>query len=224
MKVLVVAAHPDDEVLGCGGTVARYALEGHAVYTLILGEGMTSRDAKRDKAKRQNALDELKQTAIRAGKVLGVKKVFTCDFPDNRFDSVPLLDVVKVIEKVKRQIAPEIVLTHFERDLNVDHRVTYQAVLVAARPMAGECVREIYSFEVPSSTEWAYPMSFSPDTFVDISKTLDLKIEALREYATELRKAPHPRSVEGLMHLAGLRGIQTGLKSAEAFQCVRRIV
>jgi len=225
-KILVVAAHPDDEVLGCGGTIARLTSEGNCVYTLILGEGVTSRDRKRDLAKRENEIVELKKKAEDANKILGVKKVYTYDFPDNRFDTVSLLDIIKTIEKIKKDIKPDIVFTHHYGDLNIDHQITFKAVMTAFRPTKDESVKEIYSFEIPSSTEWNAPSSltyFMPDYFVDISKTIKLKVRAMKEYKCEIREYPHPRSIESIEIKAKQRGIQVGLEAAEAFEVLRLI-
>lgn len=219
--ILVIAAHPDDEVLGCGGTIARLIKEGFEVYTLILGEGITSRDDMRDRKRREEEITELKGEAKEANKILGVKEVFFYDFPDNRFDTVPFLDIVKVVEKVKNSINPEIIFTHYEMDLNVDHQITYRAVITGTRPLKEESVKEIYSFEIPSSTEWRYPLNFSPDVFFDISTTIDIKIRALEKYKTELKKYPHPRSLEGVKLIAKNWGIKVGLEYAEAFKVVR---
>ena len=198
-RILVVAAHPDDEVLGCGGTAARLAKEGHEIYSLILGEGLTARDNTRDRAKHEQALSALKKQAQAAGQAIGVSEVFLHDFADNRFDSVPLLDITKTIEKTIEKVNPKLIFTHYKNDLNIDHKITYQAVVTATRPLLGQPVREIYSFEVLSSTEWSYPLSFSPDTFFDISKTIDDKVKAMEEYKSELREFPHPRSIEGII-------------------------
>jgi LmbE family N-acetylglucosaminyl deacetylase len=222
-KILIVSAHPDDEVLGCGGTVARLVKEGYQAYTLILGEGITSRDEKRDRAKRETEIQKLKDQAKKANKIIGVEEVFMYDFPDNRFDTVPLLDIVKVIEKIKNDIKPDIIFTHYVKDLNIDHQITYKAVITATRPVVGEPVKEIYSFEVPSSTEWNFPLSFSPDVFFDISETMDIKIKALEEYKTELREYPHPRSLEGIKINAQSWGLKIGVKYAEVFKCIRVI-
>jgi LmbE family N-acetylglucosaminyl deacetylase len=223
-KILVVAAHPDDEVLGCGGTVARLVQEGCEAYTLILGEGITSRDQVRSPEKRKGEIEELKREAHKANDVLGVKEVFMYDFPDNRFDSVALLEIVKTIEKVKKNIRPDIVFTHYRKDQNIDHRVTYQAVVTSTRPFTGETVKEIYAFEVQSSTEWSYPLSFSPNVFFDISQTLETKIGAMKNYVSELKKLPHPRSVKGIEINAQQWGVKVGLKYSEAFELTRRIV
>lgn len=222
-KILIIAAHPDDEVLGCGGTAARLVKEGNEAYTLVLGEGITSRDASRQREKRQQELVQLKKQVHEANGVIGIKEIFTDDFPDNRFDSVPLLDIVKVIETIKNKIKPDIVFTHYEQDLNIDHRITYQAVLTAVRPTAGETVKEIYSFEVLSSTEWNFPLRFSPEVFFDISETIDIKLAAMEKYQSELKEFPHPRSLKGIRLNAEQWGMKTGLKYAEAFKLVRLI-
>jgi LmbE family N-acetylglucosaminyl deacetylase len=222
-KILIIAAHPDDEVLGCGGTAARLVKEGNEAYTLILGEGITSRDDSRQKEKREQEIVQLKKQVHEANHVIGIKEVFTYDFPDNRFDSVPLLDIVKVTETIKNKVKPDIVFTHYEQDLNIDHRVTYQAVLAAMRPTVGETVKEIYSFEVLSSTEWNYPLRFSPDVFFDISETLKSKLSAMEKYQSELREYPHPRSIKGIRLNAEQWGMKTGLQYAEAFKLVRLV-
>lgn len=224
MRILVIAAHPDDEVLGCGGTIAKHAAEEADVYTIILGEGVTSRFPKREEGLKSKELKELKSYINKAAKILGVKKTFTFGFPDNRFDTVALLDIVKVIEKVKNEVKPEIVYTHHWGDLNIDHRITYDTVLSACRPIKGETVQKIYSFEIPSSTEWNYPNTFSPNVYVDISETINKKIEAMKAYKSEIRKWPHPRSIEAIRVLACKRGYEVGLEKAEGFKLVRSIL
>lgn len=219
--ILIVAAHPDDEILGCGGTVKRLVDDGCTAHTLILGEGITSRDEKRDRDERIVEIEELKKQVNGANRIIGVKNVYLYDFPDNRFDTVPLLDIVKVIEKVKNELQPDIVFTHYGNDLNIDHQITYQAVLTATRPMMGESVKELYSFEVLSSTEWNYPLHFSPDVFFDISDYLEYKIKAMESYRNEIRDYPHPRSLDAILLNAKNNGIKVGLKCAEAFKCVR---
>ncbi len=216
-RILIVAAHPDDEVLGCFGTVARLINEGYEAYTLILGEGKTSRESGNTKKE----LITLHKEINKANESIGIKKVFIESFPDNRFDSVDLLDIVKVISKVKEEVRPDIIFTHYERDLNIDHRLTYQAVITATRPMVDECVKEIYSFEILSSTEWNYPLSFSPDTYFDIRDTIESKITAMQAYASELREYPHPRSLEGIRLNARYRGMQVEKEYVEAFKSVR---
>ena len=221
--VLIVVAHPDDEVLGCFGTVARLIKEGYEAYTLILGEGKTSRDESRIVENKKDELEILNQEIIEANKIIGIKKVFIETFPDNRFDSVDLLDIIKAISKVKEEINPDIVFTHYEHDLNIDHQITYKAVITATRPMVDECVKEIYSFEILSSTEWNYPLSFSPDTYFDISDTIDLKLDAMKKYDSELCNYPHPRSLEGIELNAKYQGMRVGKEYVESFKVIRNI-
>lgn len=222
-KILIIAAHPDDEVLGCFGTVAKLINQGYEAYTLILGEGKTSREDIRNVENNTEELNVLNNEIISANKIIGIKKVFIESLPDNRFDSVDLLDIVKIISKVKEEVKPDIIFTHYENDLNIDHQLTYKAVITATRPMIDECVKEIYSFEVLSSTEWNYPLSFSPDTFFDISDTLNLKIDAMKEYSSELCIYPHPRSLEGIELNAKYNGVRVGRNYVEAFKSVRVI-
>lgn len=222
-RILIVAAHPDDEVLGCFGTISKYIKEGYEAYTLILGEGKTSRDEIRKVDSKKEEIEELNIEIINANKIIGIKKVFIEQLPDNRFDSVNLLDIVKIINKIKEEVTPDIIFTHYENDLNIDHSLTYKAVLTATRPLEEECVKEIYSFEILSSTEWNYPLSFSPDFFVDISETIDLKLEAMNQYSSELREFPHPRSLEGIKLIAKYHGMRIGRKYVEAFKTIRVI-
>ena len=222
-KILIIAAHPDDEVLGCFGTVAKMVKEGDEAYTLILGEGKTSRDEQRSIENKKAELNILNQEIEKANSVINIKKTFIENFPDNRFDSVDLLDIVKAILKVKEEVKPDIIFTHYENDLNIDHQITYQAVVTATRPMEDESVKEIYSFEVLSSTEWNYPLSFSPDLFFDISETIKLKKEAMKQYNSELCQFPHPRSIEGIELNAKYHGMRVGKAYVEAFKTVRVI-
>ncbi len=222
-KILIIAAHPDDEVLGCFGTVAKLIKEGYEAYTLILGEGKTSRDEQRVVENKKDEIEILNTEIQNANDVIGIKKVFIESFPDNRFDSVDLLDIIKVISRVKEEVKPDIIFTHYENDLNIDHQLTYKAVITATRPMEDECVNEIYSFEILSSTEWNYPLSFSPDVFFDISDTLDLKVQAMKKYTSELCQYPHPRSIEGIELNAKYHGMRVGKKYVEAFKSVRAI-
>jgi len=224
-KILVIAAHPDDEVLGCGGTIARLTREGHDVYVAILGEGITSRYDKRELAD-QGIIKELRDRSHQVSKLLGVKELCLYGLPDNRFDTVPLLDIVNIIEKLKKRFQPQIVYTHHCGDLNIDHVITHRAVLTATRPAANCPVREIYAFEVPSSTEWSFSQFkplFQPNVFVDIIDTLETKLQAMALYNTESRLFPHPRSSEALYAVAIYRGSISRCGAAEAFELIRTI-
>lgn len=224
-STLVVAAHPDDEILGCGGTITRLAREGHEVRIAILAEGMSSRYPHREDADQQQ-LGHLHGRAQQAADKVGAKELVLCKLPDNRLDTVPLLDVVKLVEELITRFRPAVIYTHHPGDLNVDHGVVHRAVLTATRPVLGQCVREIYAFEVPSSTEWAFQRLepvFRPNIFVDITETLETKIEALACYDTETRKFPHPRSAEALRAIATRWGSVAGLPAAEAFELIRSV-
>lgn len=223
-SVLVVAAHPDDEVLGAGGVMAKHAQAGDAVYVLILGEGVSSRDEARTEDNLQARRDEfenLKASMRRAHEVLGVTKSFHENLADNRFDGVELLDIVKRVEKVFDQVKPNIVYTHHAGDLNVDHRLTLDAVMAAARALPGATTRRLLSFEVLSSTEWAPPAwdrAFLPNVFAALNEEqFEKKCRAMQCYGSELREFPHPRSLEALRHQAALWGAKSGLGVAEAF-------
>jgi len=225
VKVLVVAAHPDDEILGCGATAARLVAEGHEVHFVILGEGMTSRNTQRADAD-LGQLEDLRRYAHAAAAKVGVKSLGLHGLPDNRLDTVPLLDIVKIVEELVNRHSPAVIYTHHGGDLNVDHGVVHRAVLTATRPTAGCPVREIYAFEVPSSTEWAFQRiepAFRPNVFVDITRTLETKIAAMECYESETRKFPHPRSPEALRAAAMRWGSVAGCAAAEAFELVRSV-
>lgn len=224
-KILVVAAHPDDETLGCGATIAKHVQQGNSVAVLILGEGITSRKDIRDDAD-PGEVEMLREHSKRALARLGVNDVTYYGLIDNRFDSMPLLDIVKIVEKVIAEKTPEVVYTHHWGDLNIDHRATFQAVLTACRPGLGP-VRKLLSFEVMSSTEWNVQKgseAFMPTVFEDVESTLSQKLDALAEYKNEMRAYPHPRSVEGLRILAQFRGTIISKKAAEAFELVREVI
>ena len=226
-RVLVVAAHPDDEVLGCGGTIARHADAGDQVQVLIVAEGATSRQAQRDRAQVGDKLSVLAKAAQMAGSILGAEGVDLLDFPDNRLDSLDRLDLIKQIEERIDFYQPQLVYVHHVGDVNVDHRRLHEAVVTACRPMPGHCVKRILSFEVPSSTEWQPPgsaPSFSPNWFVDISEQWQRKCDALMVYSSEMRPWPHARSMEALEHLARWRGSQVGVDAAEAFCLLRQLL
>ena len=220
--VLIVAAHPDDEALGCGGTMARIAAGGGDVHVLFLSDGVGARGVLSDEAVgRRRAMGD------RAAKALGARPLAYLDLPDNRMDSVPLLDAVTAIERHAETIRPHTVFTHFPGDLNIDHRVCAQAVLTAFRPLPGQTVRTIYAFEIASSTEWAFGSvtpGFAPNVFFDISEHLRHKRAALEAYAEEMRPFPHARSIEAVEACARWRGAAAGLLAAEAFSLLRSTI
>lgn len=224
-KVLVIAAHPDDEVLGAGGAIARHIEDNDSVTVLVLGKGIASRVVvpAKDVKKRQK---ELSAHMRAAHKVLGAGAAIQKDFPDNVFDSIPLLSIVQEIEKVLDDVQPDLVYTHHAEDVNIDHRRVSEAVEVATRPMENGYVREVRAFEVPSSTEWNFTRApFNPNVFVSLSESqLTKKINAMEEYASEIRPFPHPRSSEYIEALARVRGGQSGFRAAEAFVLVYRRV
>jgi N-acetylglucosamine malate deacetylase 1 len=216
--ILVVAAHADDEVLGCGGSIARHVGEGDIVYAVFMADGVSSRlnHADDDSKVRHVA-------AERARHVLGISKNYYLGLPDNRLDSLPLIDVVQRLELIIEELRPEVIYTHHLGDLNIDHRITHQVVMTACRPVPSCSVREIYAFEVMSSTEWGTSNvnPFCPDYFIDVSDYLNVKMAAIQAYALEMRNPPHSRSLLHLECLARHRGYSVGLPVAEAFMLIR---
>lgn len=226
-KVLVIAAHPDDEILGCGGTIARHTREGDEVHVLIMAEGITSRDSERNREAREEELSALRRAAREANQAIGVEQLTLDAFPDNRMDTVSRLDVTKRVERAIVGVQPEVVYTHHCGDVNIDHRRIHDAVVTSCRPMPGATeVRELMFFEVASSTEWQPPGSaapFVPNWFVEISDHLKTKLDALRIYESEMRPWPHARSIEAVTHQARWRGATIGVGAAEAFVLGRRL-
>jgi LmbE family N-acetylglucosaminyl deacetylase len=225
MRILVIAAHSDDEVLGCGATIARLAKEGNEISIALLGEGVTSRYSKREDADRR-LIEELGAKAKAVSEVLGAREISFFDLPDNRFDTVSLLDIVKKVEGLIEEVRPDIVFTHHAGDLNIDHAITHRAALTATRPVKGCPVKEVYAFEVPSSTEWAFGEfgTFNPDVFFDIEDSIEVKTRAMEMYESEAREFPHPRSPEAIRNIARRWGSAVGLQYAEAFKTIRRVL
>jgi N-acetylglucosamine malate deacetylase 1 len=226
VSILVIAAHPDDEVLGCGASIAKWSEAGQEVHVVIMAEGITSRDSAQNSESINKGLSSLEESAHKAADVLGVTSVKLLGFPDNRMDSLDRLDVVKAVEVEIKRLRPDTVVTHHCGDVNIDHRIIHEAVVTACRPQPGESVRRLLIFEVPSSTEWQPPGSntaFEPNWFEDVSETIDRKIEALKFYQSEMREWPHPRSLENVNHLARWRGASIGCHAAEAFILMREI-
>jgi len=217
-SVLVVAAHPDDEVLGCGGTIIKHVERGDEINLLFMTDGVSSRLDTSD----EDIKDRLKASKL-AKSILGVKSVKYLDFPDNAMDSIPLLKIVKEVELLINKLKPSIIYTHHFGDLNVDHQLTNDAVMTACRPKPNSTVKEIYGFEILSSTEWSNSKKaiFNPTLFIDISKQFKKKIKALKLYAKEIESAPHSRSIEHMEVLAKHRGYSIGNDKSEAFEVYR---
>jgi LmbE family N-acetylglucosaminyl deacetylase len=218
--VLIVAAHADDEVLGCGGAIAKHTARGDSVHLLLMADGVSSRQQLV-----ASSAEERNKALHRAADILGVKTITQASLADNQLDTISLLELTRVIENEVDRIAPAIVYTHHFGDLNVDHRCTQQAVMTACRPQPLHPVRRILGFEVLSSTEWNTPQQcpFSPNYFMDISGYLSTKLAALEAYSTEMRIAPHSRSIEHSSILARHRGYSVGVDACEAFEVYRWI-
>ena len=235
MKILVIVAHPDDEVLGMGGTIKKLTKNKHNVKVVIMATGIISRRSSGYKNKPDYDLNEntqklmnkeileLKKDAIKANNLLGVKDIEFLNFPDNEMDLVSQLEVTKTVERIISKFNPNIVYTHSKQDINIDHRIIYESVITATRPMKNSKIEQVLSFEVPSSTEWYFPSKFSPNMFVDINKELPTKIKALSAYKTEINNFPHPRSVEGIEIIAKHWGTVSAFNAAEAFYIVRQL-
>ena len=220
-KILVVAAHPDDETLGCGGAIAKHSNEGDEVKVIVMTDGVSSRFI--SKSKEVKNRNEALQKAMR---ILGADLLRCGEFPDNMLDTVPLLELIQYIENLKKDFNFDIIYTHSPSDLNIDHRIIFEATLTAFRPEPEECITEIRSFEIPSSTDYSsgkINQNFSSNLFIDTSSHHELKLKALGCYDMELRDFPHSRSLESVNALAKTRGASVGLKMAEAFEVIRRI-
>jgi len=218
-SILVVVAHPDDEVLGCGATIRKHVLDGDLVSIVFMTNGVGSRNtSKVDKVQREAARNK-------ALEILGVNNFYQFSFPDNQMDSIPLLSIIKKVEEIIEENKPEIIYTHFHGDLNIDHRICFNAVMTAARPLPESTVKEIYGFEILSSSEWQYnPESiYMPQVFVNVNKTIDTKLEAVDAYVLEMRDIPHSRSKEHVKYLAKHRGYCSGMEFAESFTVYRII-
>mgnify|MGYP003997756819 FL=1 len=234
MNVLIVVAHPDDEVLGMGGTIAKHSSNGDKVSIIYLTTGITSRrnpgysnkSSYEITNKDQKLLDEeikkLKIDALKSNKILGIDDSIFYNFPDNELDSIPRLKIIKVIEKQIEKINPDIVYTNHYGDLNIDHRIVYESCLTACRPIRKKNPK-LFSFGVISSMEWNYPSTFNPNYFVNISKNMSKKIRAMKAYGNELKKFPHPRSIDNIQITAKKWGSLCGKNYAESFEIIRII-
>ena len=224
-RILVIAAHPDDEVLGLGGTIAKYTVQGAEVAVLIITDGSTSQY--RDDPKLQDILNAKKLETANCAAVLGVKHIFYGGLLDMKLDVTPHIEINQVIEKVIDNFQPNIVFTHFFGDINKDHQRVSESTLVACRPTAEQCVKKVFLYSVPSSTEWNIQVTstvFTPNWYVDISgEFAEKKYKAMECYKTELREFPHPRSIQYLRIADMAEGNRIGLLAAESFILVRSV-
>ncbi|MDC0186979.1 PIG-L family deacetylase [Candidatus Nitrosopelagicus sp.] len=235
MKTLVIVAHPDDEVLGMGGTIKKLTKNKNQVKIVIMATGIAARrstnfknSSKYDVTKDdQKIIDKqistIKSHAKKAAKILGVTDIEFLNFPDNEMDTVSNLEITKSVEKIIQKFKPEVVYTHTPFDVNIDHVCCYNAVLTATRPKKNIIVKKVISFEVPSSTEWNFTSVFKPNIFVDISNEITNKIKALECYKTEIEKYPHPRSPKALQSIGNRWGTVSGYSVAEAFSLIRSL-
>lgn len=224
MKILVIAAHPDDEVYGMGGTIAKLAAQGEEVHVLIVTDGCTAQYAGRPDL--PEIVEKKHSEALAANRLLGVMEVHFGTFPDMRLDTVPHVEVNRLIEETVDAVQPEAVYTHFYGDVNLDHQMVYRSTLVAARPVPSQCVRELYCYRVPSSTEWSPQLGhtvFLPNVMTDISGFEEVKERALLIYQTETRAYPHPRSPRYVRETDRAWGLEWGLGPAEPFMLLRHI-
>jgi len=231
LNVLIVSAHPDDETIGMAGTLKQISKH-HNVKVLFLSEGITSRRktgyvsipkyeiTELEMKKMEGEIELRKRQAKKALGLLGIKKMRFLDLPNLELDQIPLLQIVKEIEKEIQEIKCDVIFTHHYNDLNIDHHIAYEATITAARPIPTSTVSKIISFEIPASTDWKPPYKFNPNLYVDISKELDTKVKALAEYKYEIRKFPHPRSKEATIAVAKRWGSLAGYHAAEAFEVV----
>lgn len=224
-KILVIAAHPDDEVLGMGGTIAKMAKEGHQVDLLIVTDGSSSQY--RDADNLQEIIEAKKLETRRCADVLGIKDIYYGGLPDMKLDCTPHIDINQALEQVIDKVQPDTVFTHFWGDVNCDHQNVYKSTLVAVRPILGQVVRELYCYRVPSSTEWTPNKAdtmFMPNVFVNITDVASVKYKAFSMYSTELRDYPHPRSVQYLQESDKAAGLKVGMLAAEEFVLLRKMV
>jgi LmbE family N-acetylglucosaminyl deacetylase len=215
-KILVVVAHPDDEILGVGGTMILHVDSGDEMRVMLLTSGGLG----------SSSAEELRDQSEECARFIGVSKVYYCGFPDQHLEIQPLIEIIQAIERVIAEYEPDVVYTHYHGDLNIDHRITSNAVLTAVRPNKKKNVQRIYTFPVNSSSEWTSPFpetTFIPNVYVDISTCLEKKIKAFEIYRREKREFPHPRSIEGIRVTAAREGMNAGMKAAETFALIREL-
>lgn len=220
MSVLVIAAHPDDEILGAGATLARHVRDGEDVHAVVMAEGATSRYE-------DGMVPQLQKAAMRAAEQIGFASIRFENLPDQRLDAMPLIDITQRVEQLVTELQPEIVYTHYPEDVNLDHGVVARAAWTACRPYRLPGLRRFAVFETPSSTEWGWPLGgngFRPNSFVDVSGVLEIKLAAMECYESELRDYPHPRSVRSLTERAATWGSTIGARFAEPFMVLREVL
>jgi LmbE family N-acetylglucosaminyl deacetylase len=217
--VVVIGAHPDDEILGAGGTLARHVIGGDEVHALVVADGASSRAS-------DELMHTLEKDAARAAEMIGFSSVELRSLPDQRLDTVPFIELTQLIESVLDHLRPHVVYTHFPGDVNADHGLVARATWTACRPYSRPQLRRFAVFETPSSTEWAWPMNDSdlqPNLFVDITETLDVKVAAMECYQSELRDYPHPRSSRALRERAAYWGSHVGRLAVEPSRILRDV-
>lgn len=221
-KILIIAAHPDDEILGCGGLIAKYINSGATFKVLFMGEGSSCRFSNPSDSKISSAISERNKFAAQAMKLLGIDNFQFFNLPCGRFDSVPIIEINKLIENAINDFQPDSIFTHSIDDANNDHQIIFRATLMATRPCAFPFVSRVFSYEVPSSSEFAYTTQFAPNVFEDLSaEALGMKWQALKCYESEIRDFPFPRSEKGIHALAMYRGMQCGAYFAEGYRLIR---
>ena len=235
MKVLVIVAHPDDEVLGMGGTLRKLSVKKHDIKVVFLATGIAARrsDKFRNETKykinktlikkMEEQIKKLRLDAKRALKILGIDDIEFYNFPDNEMDTISNLEITKTIENIIKKFKPDVIYTHTKNDINVDHRAIFNATITATRPSTRVNVKKVICFEVPSSSEWNFGDTFSPNIFVDIKRELSYKKKAIQAYKTELKKFPHPRSANSLDIIAKRWGTVSGFEASEAFELIREL-
>jgi LmbE family N-acetylglucosaminyl deacetylase len=225
MNVLAIVAHPDDEIIGCGATLRRLANAGHRVYSCVLS---ASADARHDRPD----LDRLRRISVESARMVGIEDSVHLEFKNIQFNTVPHLDMVRAIEGAITRFRPEWIFTHFPGDLNIDHRVCYEAAASAvmlpqrlSRDLPVTLIKRVYLFEIQSSTDWSLAPNetFRPNSFFDVTDTFTTKVEALRHFEGALKPYPHSRSEENITALARVRGGAVGIEMAEAFMLVRDV-